>query len=289
MYDAHVMGSERDGAGGTQAVERALAALLCFTDAEPKLRVSDVARRVGLTQSTVSRLLTTLEALGFVERDVRAGAYQLGPTLVTLAGIALNQSEVRRQAVAELSEIATTLGLAANLAVLREDAIFYLATVEGPRAPKAFTMIGKRNPLHCTGIGKALLAHLPEPDRTAIVERLSYPRFTPNTIGVPDELLADLDRIVARGYALEREELAFGRACVAAPIRDASGVVLAALSISGPLSALDLDRREAELASYVIEAADRVSHKLGYLTAPAALVDGSWNGNRGPGRGSTAE
>jgi DNA-binding IclR family transcriptional regulator len=262
---------ERDG-GGTQAVERALATLLCFSDAEPKLRVADVARRLGVTQSTASRLLAALEAGGFVDRDARSGAYQLGPTLVTLAGIALNQSEVRRQAVAELAEIATSLGLAANLAVLHDDAIFYLASVEGPRAPKAFTMIGKKNPLHCTGIGKALLAYQPEPEREAILARISYPQFTPATIGSADELRTALDQVLARGYASEREELAFGRACLAAPIREASGAVVAALSISGPLSALGLDRREAELANHVIEAADRVSHNLGYLTVPAALV-----------------
>jgi DNA-binding IclR family transcriptional regulator len=282
--------AERDGVGGTQAVDRALGVLLCFSDAEPKLRVADVARRLGVTQSTASRLLAALEAGGFVERDTRAGAYQLGATLITLAGIALNQSEIRRQAVAELSEIATSLGLAANLAVLRDDAIFYLATVEGPRAPKAFTMIGKKNPLHCTGIGKVLLAHQPPTEREVILARISYPRFTPATIGSPDELRTALDQIVAQGYASEREELAFGRACLAAPIREASGAAVAALSISGPLSALDLDRRESEIASHVIEAADRVSHNLGYLTVPAAML-GGWSGtftSTSPGLGPEA-
>src|SRR4051794_19626010 len=92
IYDAHMGATERDGVGGTQAVDRALGVLLCFSDAEPKLRVADVARRLGVTQSTASRLLAALEAGGFVERDTRAGAYQLGATLITLAGIALNQS-----------------------------------------------------------------------------------------------------------------------------------------------------------------------------------------------------
>ena len=267
--------TDRNGAGATQAVDRALAALTCFSDAEPRLRVSDIARRLGLTQSTVSRLLATMEAQGFLERDPRGGTYQLGPTLITLAGIALNQSEIRRQAVAELSEIAARLGLAANLAVLRDDAIFYLATVEGPRAPKAFTMLGKRNPLHCTGMGKALLAHLPEAEREAVLARLAYTRFTPFTIGSAEELRSALEAVCRRGYAMECEELAFGRGCVAAPIRDAGGSVVAAMSISGPLSALDLEHRVTELAGEVIEAADRVSHKLGYLTAPAGLVFGS--------------
>lgn len=258
----------------TQTVERALSILTCFTDARPRLRVSDLVRQLDLSQSTVSRLLATLETLGFVERDPQTGLYSLGLELVTLAGIALNQIEVRRQAMAELSAVAAELGLAANLAILRGDEIFYLATVEGPKAPKYFTMIGKRNQLHCTGMGKALLAHLPEEEREALLARLPYPIFTPRTADSAAALRPMLQHVIERGYAVEREELAFGRACVAAAIRDATGEVIAATSISGPLTALDLERREWQLAARVIEMADHISHSLGYITVsppPPAL------------------
>lgn len=259
----------RDGTSGLiQTVERALSVLTCFSDAQPQLRVADLARQLELSQSTVSRLLTTMETLGFVERDPRSGLYSLGMELVTRAGIVLNGSEVRRQAVVELSSVAAELGLAANLAILRDDAIFYLATVEGPQAPKLYTMIGKRNPLHCTGMGKALLTGLPDAELEAVLSRLQFPRFTPYTAASVNELRPMLERSRECGYAVEREELAFGRACVAATIRDASGSVVAATSISGPLSALDLDRREPWLAARVIEMADHISHGLGYITVP---------------------
>jgi len=251
-----------------QTVERALSLLVCFTDAQPRVRASTLAQQLNLSQSTVSRLLATMESLGFVERDPVTGLYGLGLSVVTLAGVALNQIDVRRQAMVELSVVAADLGLAANLAILRDDAIFYLATVEGPKAPKIYTMIGRRNPLHCTGIGKALLARMAEVEREAILARIPYPTFTPYTAGSPDELRPMLDYVLTHGYAVEREELAFGRACVAAAIRDAAGNVVAATSISGPLSALDLNNREAELAARVIEMADHISHKLGYVTAP---------------------
>src|SRR5439155_1332754 len=229
-----------------------LGLLTCFDAGRPRLRVSDLARQLELSQSTVSRLLATMESLGFVERDSRTGLYGLGLELVTLAGVALNQLEVRRQAVAELAAVAADLGLAANLAILRQDELFYLATAEGPKAPKLFTMIGKRAPLHATGMGKVLLAHLAPDQRQSILDRISYPRFTRFTAGSAEELLPMLESALAHGYATEREELAFGRACVAAVIRDASGTVVAATSISGPLSALDLDRREDQLAARVI-------------------------------------
>jgi DNA-binding IclR family transcriptional regulator len=264
----------QDGASVVQSVERALSVLTCFSDGEPQLRVAEVARRLGLPQSTVSRLIATMERMGFIERDPLTGLVRPGLQLVTLAGVALNQMEVQRQAQAELSAVATELGLAANLAILRDDQIFYLSTAEGPKAPKLFTMIGKRNPLHCTAIGKAILANLPEPEREAILGRIGYPAFTPRTARTAEQLRAMLDRVRETGYATEREELAFGRACIAAPIRNASGAVVAAASISGPLSALALEERETELVSRVIEMTDRISHKLGWITIPARMLTG---------------
>jgi DNA-binding IclR family transcriptional regulator len=258
--------------GLTQSVERALALLTCFSDAQPRLRVSDLARQLDLSQSTVSRLLATMESLGFVERAPQTGLYGLGLELVTLAGVALNQLEVRRQAVAELSSIAAELGLAANLAVFRNDELFYLATAEGPKAPKLFTMIGKRAPLHATGMGKALLAHLPHDEQQAVLARIAYPRFTRFTAGSADELRPMLEAALELGYAVEREELAYGRACLAAVIRDASGAVVATTSISGPLSALNLDRREEQLAARVIEMAGNVSHRLGMVPTPLSAA-----------------
>lgn len=255
-----------------QSVERAFAVLASFTDERPRWRVTDLAERLGLPQSTVSRLLSTMEQIGFVQQDQQTGFYSLGLAVVTLAGVALNQLPVQREAMLELSAAAAELGLAANLAIPRGDEIFYLVTKEGPKAPKHFTMIGKRNPLHCTAMGKVLLAHLPETAREAVLARIPYPRFTANTLASADELRPVLETIVARGYASEREELALGRACLAAPVRDASGAVVAAVSISGPLSVLDLDQREASLAGHVIEMADRISSKLGYVTVPMAMM-----------------
>jgi DNA-binding IclR family transcriptional regulator len=213
-----------------------------------------------------------MESLGFVERDPKTGLYQLGLEMVTLAGVALNQIELRSEAMVELSSVAAELGLGANLAILRNDGLFYLASVEGPKAPKRYTMIGKRGPLHCTGMGKVLLAHLSETERNAILRRIAYPQFTPHTAGTAEALEPMLSSVLTRGYAVEREELAFGRACVAAPIRNATGAVVAATSISGPLRVMDLDHREADLASRVIELGDQISYKLGYITVPAAVT-----------------
>ena len=180
----------QEGAALVQSVERALSILACFSDSDPQLRVAEIARRLGLSQSTVSRMIATMEQMGFVERDPVSGLVQPGLELVTLAGVALNQLDVQRYAAGRSIGSGKRVGIAANLAILRGDRIFYLSTFEGPKAPKLYTMIGKRNPVHCTAIGKVLVAFLPDAEREALLERISYPAYTSNTITSADELRA---------------------------------------------------------------------------------------------------
>lgn len=252
--------------GGTQSVERALSLLCAFTEEHPELRISELVSRTGLGQSTVSRLVGALETLGFVAQDERSGLYRLGPRVVSLAGIALNQSFVGRQSRQIAQNLAHDLGLGANVAELRGTELFYLCHFEGKLAPRSFTLIGRGGPLHATGLGKALISDLSSDEVSELIGD-SYPTYTPRTITDLKTLSKALDEVRSRGYATELEELAFGRACVAAPIRDRSGRVVAALSVSGPLSAVNLPTREAELAMKVIEHADQISTALGYLNS----------------------
>lgn len=221
--------------GLTQSVSRALSILTCFTDETPVLRMTDISSRLGLTPSLVSRLLLTLEHEGFVERDEETGFYRLGKSIVTLAGVTLNNNRLRIEALSEIQSVANILGLGVNLAILHEDSIFYLAHVDGPKAPRAYTLIGKRNPLHATGMGKVLLAHLPDLIRAEYLDNLILHPYTTHTITQRDALETELNNVRLQGWGLEMEELALGRACIASPIRDHRGEVVAALSISGPL------------------------------------------------------
>lgn len=258
--------------GTNQSVEKAAAVLSAFLDGRA-LRVSDVAKHAGLGQSTASRLLATLETLGYVERDAVSALYQLGPAVVTLAGVAVNQNPVHREARQRAQHLAATLGLGANVAVRRGDSLFYLCNFEGDLAPKSFVLMGQRNPLHATGLGKCLLLGLDADARRELLPSLHA--YTPHTVADHAALDAALTEVTRRGYATETEELALGRACIAAPILDSSGQVAAAISISGPLSALNLAEREAELARVVIEVADAISVGLGYLGplhAPGSLA-----------------
>jgi DNA-binding IclR family transcriptional regulator len=245
-----------------QSVEKAAAILNSFLAGPGALRVSDVARHAGVGQSTASRLLSTLEAVELVEREQVSGLYRLGSALIALAGVALNHHPVHREARQRAQNLAAQLGLGANVAVRRKASLFYLCNFEGQHAPRSYVLMGQQNPLHATGLGKCLLIGTTSAQRRELLPELA--RYTAFTIGGHDGLDEAITIAAERGYATETEELALGRACVASPILDHTGTVCAALSVSGPLSAIALDRREQELASIVIETADLISAGLGY-------------------------
>lgn len=253
---------------GTQAIERAMRLLTCFSGEHSELRISELCADTGLGQSTVSRMMATLDRLGYVVQNPRTGLYRLGPTMVVLGSIALNSSLVHRAGSHITQSLAQGTGLGANLAQLDGDRLFYLCNFESAGVPKSFTMAGRNAPLHATGLGKAVLSG----QSAQFVERYYgnalATAFTPHTITRLDTMTAALDEIRNRGYATEIEELAFGRACLAAPIRDRTGEVIAALSVNGPLSTIDLPNRQHDLGRRVIEAADEISVTLGYTPMP---------------------
>ena len=272
-----------------RSADRALAALDLFTDRQPELRVGDVAHRLRVSESTASRLLALLEARGYVERDASNSLYALGAQPLTLAGVAMNRSALRRSALEEMTRLVTTLGLGVNLAVLHRGAVFYLGNLDGRHAPRYYTLLGRHYPAHATALGKVLLAWRPPAEVDAVLaghagfaaayqdERLApaaappgqLRRYTATTIGTVAAFRACLTGVRRRGYATEREELAMGRACVAAPIRGREGAVIAGLSVSGPQRVVDLATRERELAAAAVDAAMRVSERLGFVLPPA--------------------
>jgi len=248
-------------------VERAAQLLQALADAgHTRVRASDLASAAGLGLSTATRLLATLESLAFVERDPVTSLYRLGPLALRVGGAAANQQPVHREARQVAQNLAARLGLGVNVARRHGDRLVYLINAEGELAPRSFTLLGQTNPLHATGLGKCLLLGATTDERRA----LELTAFTARTVTSLSALEAELDEVRARGYAMEVEELALGRACVAAPIRDREGAVVAAISVSGSLSALDLGNRRDELALIVIETADTVSTALGY-TATAIV------------------
>jgi IclR family acetate operon transcriptional repressor len=248
----------------TQSVRKALDVLESLAAAEHPLSAQEVARECGLSRPTAYRLLTTLQARGFAAGGARGAEirYQLGAALVRLGQRALEALELPGLAKPALRELSRQTGETAHLGVLDGAEGLYLDKVEGSHRVQVRSPLGRRGPLHCTSLGKAILAHLPVEERDALLARLELPRRTPRTITDRAVLAKHLAEVRARGYALDEVENEEGVLCVGAPIFDHTGRVFAAVSVSGP--DFRLSGRIAELAGHVARAARAVSRELGY-------------------------
>ena len=205
-----------------QSVERAIRVLEAFSPAVPRLTLSDLARRLGLPKSTVHNILKTLIALGYVER-VDGDRYALGTAPVALAQSSRVCVELRDRAAPLLRELADVAHETVYLTSFDTDHVLYVYAIETRSRLLARSAVGDRGPLHCTAVGKAVLAALPLDAVAALVERRGLERFTPQTIVDASALAADLERTRARGYAIDAQEHEAGTFCLGAPIRDDRG------------------------------------------------------------------
>lgn len=251
----------KQGIPGTQAVRRAVSLLKAFTAEQPRRGLADLARGLRLHKTTTFRLLQALEGEGLVARTADGEAYQLGPELLTLAGRAQGAHELRSAARPELQALARATRETATLEVLVGREALVLDEEMGGYVIGARPSVGARWPAHAASTGKVLLAHLPQ-DRLSEELRSSWPALTPRTVtGVA--LGRALARVRARGFATAIEELEPGYVAVGAPVRDASGAVVAALSVGGPKARMGRGRL-ASRTRQVVAAARRVSARLGH-------------------------
>jgi DNA-binding IclR family transcriptional regulator len=185
--------------------------------------------------------------------------------MLNLHGSVLRNMHLGIQAMPVMKAIMARVEETVHLAVLHQGEVLYIDRVEGLHTPPSmYTHIGKRVPAHCTALGKAMLAHQPGEIVAEILARRGMRQMTAKTVTTPGALEQELERTRQRGYAIDDEEIEDGIRCIAAPIRDYTDGVCAAVSISGPKPRVRTDR-EAELSKSVIWAASLISTKLGYL------------------------
>jgi DNA-binding IclR family transcriptional regulator len=246
---------------GTQAVRRAVSLLKAFTPEQPRRGLADLARALRLHKTTAFRLLQALEAEGLVARTADGEAYQLGPELLTLAVRAQGAHELRAAARPELQALARATRETATLEVLVGREALVLEEEMGGHMIGARPTVGVRWPAHAASTGKVLLAHLPE-ERLREWLRATWPALTARTL-TGAALGRALARARARGFATAIEELEPGYVAVGAPVRDASGGVVAAISVGGPKTRMGRGRLAA-CTRQVVAAARRVSARLGH-------------------------
>ncbi len=267
--------AQRDLSATTvRSVTRALDLLDLLASSDAGMGISELSEGARLNASTVHRLLATLKARGFVRQDTASKKYLLGPQSIHLGAAARSHFDIRKEANGPLRELAENVQESTNLALLTGNEATYVAQMPANRAVQMFTRMGVRVPLHCTGVGKAMLAHLPDSEARQILEDEPLQAFTANTITNRLKLHQELEGIRQRGFAVDNEEREIGVRCVASPIFDAGDEVLAAVSISGPSGRITLDRVE-ELSEFVRKAAAQISARLGHRPVSVRFPTGA--------------
>lgn len=251
------------------SVRKALDILELFSVTEPRLTLAQISRRLAIPKSTVHNLLQTLVERGYVERPDK-DRYALGTAVCPLTQAVRVNVEVRDRAAPLLRKLADACRASSFLAVLERGRALYVYAVESPQRLRARTLVGERFYLHCTGIGKAILAFLPAEESRRIAAEEGLPAFTPTTITNPRALMRELADTRTRGYAVDRSEHESSTYCIAGPIFDAEGRVLGACSISGTDPEM-IGGRLAELAPRVVRTAEEISQRMGYVPPRAAL------------------
>ena len=251
-------------APSSQSLARALDLLEVFLGTSSELSAADLAQALGMSRPSVQRLLDTLEARSYVERDADSWKYKLGVRVFDLGARFHNQLDIRRAALPEMTSLVEQTGQAAFLCVRDGDEALCLERVGGRHRVRIFALqLGERQPLHCGAAPRALLSGLADGEILAYARRTKLPRFTPQTITTPHSLVADAHQTQTQGYVLSDQDVTAGIAAVGAPVHDHTGRVIASISVSG-LAATYTSERVGELANGVRVTAERLSRQMGY-------------------------
>jgi IclR family pca regulon transcriptional regulator len=251
----------------SQSLARGLAIMECFKPGRSVLGIADIAQELGMSRSTTHRYLTTLVALGYMEQD-KHRKYRLSLRVTDLGMSALNAIGLREHSHSVLEELRQGSSFTASLAVLDGPEIVYVDRVVSFQRVKDEVNvgmgIGSRFPASCTAMGKILLAHLPHDEPKELLSHASPERRGPNAITGKGALLAELQGVLVDGFATEDEELARDRIAIAAPVRNETGAVIAAVDLSAHTSTITVEQLADGLRPHLIAAADRISARLGH-------------------------
>lgn len=252
--------SDPAGQNTIKSLDRAMAVLEHLSTTSGAT-LSELAADTGQAPATVYRILVTLGARGLVEFDPGPQLWHVGPRAFLIGARYLRRTSLVERARPVLRRLMERTGETANLGIMREGAVLFVSQVETHASIRAFFPPGTLSPMHASGIGKAILAHLPGDRREALTGAGMEP-FTARTLVDPEALAADLDATRERGWALDDEEKTDGMRCIAAPVFDLHGEVVAGVSVSGPSARVSPDRTP-QLAEAVREAARDLSAALG--------------------------
>ncbi len=242
-----------------QSLARGLKILEILCESSSGVSVTELAERLGLDKGSASRLVGTLANYSYAEKDPISRRYSLGPQVVTLSRSLLAKLPLREVAKPYLRELMEKSGECAHVAIPSQGKVLYIDQVESAASLRVNAEVGSLSPLHCTALGKAILAF----SRIPIPQKLE--RFTENTLTDTDTLRKNLEWVREQGYALDDEEFDLGVRCIAAPVFDYREKVIGSIGISGPVTRMT-PRAMTRFAGLVIEVSQALSDKMRFST-----------------------
>lgn len=254
----------RNKIGQIQSVARALKILDLLSTSNGEMALAEIAVKLGLPKSTVHGILSTLRDFEYVEQSPFTGKYRLGLRLFELGNAVARNWDLRTIAGPHIQKLLEELKETVHLVILDKGEVLYIDKREYHDASlRIVSQVGMRLPAHCTGVGKVLLAYLPPKEVKRIISQKGLPRYTKNTITDAKKLEEELAKIREQGYAVDNEEIMDSLRCIAAPIRDNTGKVSAAISVSGPVTRMCGEKFDLAVKK-VTETAQSISKELGY-------------------------
>ncbi|WP_100406702.1 IclR family transcriptional regulator [Bacillus solitudinis] len=246
-----------------QSVERALRILDLFDEYHTEIKITDISEQMGLHKSTVHSLLKTLQKHHYIEQNPENGKYHLGLKLFERGQYVIQSRDLRSISKEHLINLSRETGKTVHLVILDGIEGVYIEKVESSSATIVYSKIGKRVPIHSSGVGKALVAFLKTEEIERILDGYEFTPQTPQTITSHELFLQEIERIREIGYAIDNQENEPGVYCVAMPIRDYSGQAIAAISISGTSTTVTKEtvKHSVELLTATTQ---EISKKLGF-------------------------
>lgn len=264
-YNRSVIIKDKKELSIAKTVDKALRIIDFLSNTQKEMRITDIARNVKINTSTVQRIVNTLCKYDYLRQNAESSKYRIGFKFLEVSGRILGELDLRRVARPFLEELRDRTRETVHLMILDRTMGVYIDAVESPQRIRMVSAIGTREDLHCSGVGKALLAFLPEQKVDEITREHGLKRKTSRTITDPDELKRHLAQIRKHSYSTDDEEGEEGTRCIGAPVLNHAGKVIASISIAAPSHRLDQQKIQ-QFAPVVVNTAKKISQSLGRNT-----------------------
>jgi DNA-binding IclR family transcriptional regulator len=247
-----------------QSIDRALQVLELFSLEKPEWGVTEISKALNIYKSNVHNILSTLAERGYFKKDPKTDKYKLGIKFFELGSVVIKNMDLRKIAHPYIEKLSKEFNETVHLGILDEGRVISIEREESDKGLCSHIEIGRRAPLHCTAVGKAIMSYLSEDEINLIIKEKGLEKYTENTITNKEGLENEFKKIRKQGYAVDNMEHEEGVRCVAGPIRDYNGKVIASMSISGPAFRID-ESNIPNIAKKVKEYCDCISKEMGYI------------------------